>query len=362
MDKNLITSHNPLVTVMMPVRNGEKFIRKAVESILFQTFTDFELLILDDGSTDQTVDIVRSYKDKRIRLIQNDKSLNLAEARQKSVTLSRGKYIAYLDSDDITKPSRLAVQMQFLQKNSDISAVGSWVEIIDEQGNSKGSIWKHTTSPDIIPSILLFRNCFTQSSVLLKKECLLTTPYRSTYWPAPDFDLWTRLSQKYRLANIPKVLTLYRVHKENSSSQKQKEIKDYTKIIFANSLKTLGIIPSDTEIELHDSIERERWQKNRPKDLVFQLQKWLVKLLSANQKTHVYPQNIFAAVVSDYWFKICLSSANNGLVIWNKFINFPMKIPKFINWKQKLILAVFCLLKKSQTIDITTDFWIKMTH
>lgn len=360
MDKNLNILQNPSVTVMMPVRNGAKYIRKAIESILCQTFTDFELLILDDGSTDQTVNIVRSYKDKRIRLIQNDKSLNLAEARQKAVVLSRGKYIAYLDSDDRALPQRLAEQIQFLNKNSDISVVGSWVEIIDEKGNSKRTIWKHTSSPDIIPSILLFRNCFTQSSVLLKKECLLTTSYRSKYWPAPDFDLWARLSQKYKMANIPKVLTYYRVHQENSSMQKQKEIKKCTQLIFSNSLKRFGFMPTLEEIKVHDSLERQ--SEEFTDEEINNIQIWLLKLHSKNQKTHIYSDKIFERIVADYWFKVFCLSANKGLTSFRKYYSSGLVRKNKFNWKKILILFLLSFFNKSRVIDITSDPWIKLIY
>ncbi len=351
-------SDNPLITVMMPVRNGAKYIRKAIESILYQTFSEFELIILDDGSIDQTLEIVRSYTDKRIRLIQNDQSLNLSEARHKIVLLSKGTYIAYLDSDDIAAPSRLLEQLHFLRQNNDIYMVGSWVEIIDERGNSKNSIWKHTTSPDIIPSILLFRNCFTQSSVLLKKECLLTTSYRSTYWPAPDFDLWTRLSHKYKMANIPKVLTYYRVHQENSSLQKQKEIKECTQLIFSNSLKRFGFTPTLEEINIHDSLERH--SKEFSEEKINKIQIWLLKLLSINQKTHLYSDEIFKRIVTDYWFRVSCVSANKGLTSFNKYYSSGLARKNNSNWKKMLILLILSFLKKSRLIDITSDTWIKM--
>lgn len=359
MDENL-KNRNPVITVLMPVYNGEKYIGSAIESILSQTFTDFELLILDDASTDQSVKIIQSFKNERIRLIENKKHLGLAKIRQKGVLKSKGKYIAFLDCDDISLPQRLSVQIQFLEKNRDISMVGSWVKVINEKGEFTGNIWRHTTSSIFIPSVLLFRNCFTQSSILIKKDCLLHFPFRNQYWLAPDYDLWTRLVTQYNLANIPEVLIYYRTFKENMSSEKKKEIEECGKRIFFNNLKRLGFIPTNEEVMLHDSLER--WQGDYSKETADKIQLWLLKLIDSNEKMHIYPHKVFLTIVRDYWFKACCKSANHGFSIWQKYLRSPINRLVRSNWKLNIYLLALCLLEKNRVIDITSDSWIKLIH
>ncbi len=356
MDKNLNIPHTPLVTVMMPVFNGEKYIKFAIESILSQTYKDFELLIVNDASTDKTVNIIHTYKDSRIRLIHNSKQLGLSAIRQRGISKSRGRLIAFLDSDDITLSHRLEKQINFLGENAEVAAVGSWVEVIDEKGSKTGRIWRHATSERIIPSILLFRNCFTQSSMMVRKKHLVEFGYRQDYWAAPDYDLWSRMIAKYKMANISEVLTYYRMYKESMSYRQEKEIKNCTQEIMTDNLKRLGLNPTQEEVVIHDSLERH--QEEFSVKEIDKVQTWLIKLVLANKKKGVYPEKIFNAAVSDYWFKVCCVSANRGLEIYKKYSSSDMRT----NRKKSLILFTLSVFQKSHLIDVSSDTWIKMTH
>src|SRR5690606_37374672 len=128
----------PRVTVLLAVHNGERYIQEAIDSILAQTFGDFELLIVNDGSTDATRDLVLSYSDDRIRLVDNDHNIGLPKSLNRGLRLAKGRYIARLDADDISEPDRLAAQVSFLQANPDVAMVGSWYRKIDGEGNTLG--------------------------------------------------------------------------------------------------------------------------------------------------------------------------------------------------------------------------------
>ncbi len=356
MDKNIEFHHTPLVTVMMPVHNGEKYIKFAIESILSQVYKDFELLIINDASNDKTVKFVKSFNDKRIRLIHNLKRLGLAATRQRGIEEAKGRLIAFLDSDDIAFRGRLEKQVRFLEENKEIVAVGSWVEVINVEGSRTGHVFRHATSAKIIPSILLFRNCFTQSSILVRKKSLFEFSYRKKYWAAPDYDLWSRMIIKYNMANIGEVLTFYRTYKESMSHREEKEIKYCTQKIMTDNLKRLGLKPTQEEIVIHDSLERHR--KEFSIQEIYKVQTWLIKLVLANRRKQFYPENIFNAVVSDYWFKVCSLSANRGLKIYKKYYSSDLTS----NWKKNLILFTLSALQKSRLIDVTSDTWIRMTH
>ena len=140
----------PKVTVVIPVYNREKYVCEAIESVLDQTFADFELLVIDDGSTDRSREAVQSYHDPRIRLMSNEKNEGIPKTRNKGIGLARGEYLAFLDSDDRAYPERLAKQVAFLDRHPDYAAVGAWIDWMDEEGRPLGRIKRKAVSPDEI--------------------------------------------------------------------------------------------------------------------------------------------------------------------------------------------------------------------
>src|SRR5262249_27061073 len=148
---------SPKVSVAIPVYNREKYIAQAIDSILAQTFTDFEILIIDDGSTDSSVAIARSYSDPHIRLVCHATNSGVAVARNSAIAHARGEYLAFLDSDDWAYPQRLAKQVAFLDRHPDYAAVGAWIEWMDTDGRPFGRTKRKPTSPEDIAALRLFQ-------------------------------------------------------------------------------------------------------------------------------------------------------------------------------------------------------------
>ena len=138
MVKNLIKANTPQITVLMPVYNGEKYLRQAVDSILNQTFKDFEFLIINDGSTDKTLAILQEYKNKRVKIINNKKNIGLTKSLNKGLKLAKGKYIARMDADDISLSNRLRKQIDFLDKHNKIGVLGTQMKIINNSNKIVG--------------------------------------------------------------------------------------------------------------------------------------------------------------------------------------------------------------------------------
>jgi glycosyltransferase involved in cell wall biosynthesis len=134
------------ITVLMPVYNGEKYLREAIDSIFNQTFTDFEFLIVDDGSTDNSVEIINSYQNSRINLVKNDKNEGLVYTLNRGLSLAKGEYIARMDCDDISLPERLKKQIDFLDSNSEIAVVGTWIKVINEKEEPQ-TTWQYPLKP-----------------------------------------------------------------------------------------------------------------------------------------------------------------------------------------------------------------------
>ncbi|NUN65843.1 glycosyltransferase [Pseudanabaena biceps] len=214
----------PKVTVLMPVYNGDKYINEAIDSILNQTFTDFELLIIDDGSTDKSLEIIKSYPDPRIRLIRNLVNLGISKSLNIGLAESLGDYVARMDSDDISLPNRLQKQIEFLNQNPDVIVLGSYIEFIDTHGNKLENLdylSKYPLSHKAIIYAMLYCNPLAHPSVAFKRlEVLKLGGYRVLKeWESvstEDYDLWLRLaSQNYKFANLSDRLIKYRIHSDS---------------------------------------------------------------------------------------------------------------------------------------------------
>lgn len=200
----------PLVSIVMPVYNGEELVRESIRSMRDQTFTDFELIIVDDGSSKPlTLSILEeeAADDPRIRII-HQKNQGKGGARNTGSRAAKGAYVAIMDQDDIALPHRLAVQVAYMEQHPEVGAVGSWGELIDAEGKVFGHL-RHSVSPGAVRFAMLMKNPVLNSTGLIRRE-----KGESIGWyrdlPAEDYDFWARASRAFPVANIPEVLLQYR--------------------------------------------------------------------------------------------------------------------------------------------------------
>ncbi len=214
----------PLLSVIMPVYNGEKYLSESIESILGQTLSEFEFIIIDDGSTDTSVDIIQEYakKDNRIYLVENKVNQGLVASLNKGIELSHGQYIARMDQDDISLPERFETQMNFFILNPDIGILGSSVQIIDKYGKA-GEVWNFPETHDLVKWELCFRCPIVHPSVMIQKRLLLKNRYRKEWEIAEDYELWVRMVWKSKITTLPNVLLKLRKHPTNNTSRYSKE-------------------------------------------------------------------------------------------------------------------------------------------
>lgn len=204
-------THTPNISVVMPTYNVEKYVGEAVNSILGQTFTDFELIIVDDGSADRTTEILRSYTDPRIRLLFNEKNEGNYPARNRGYRLTKGKYIAVMDADDVCYPNRLQVQYDYLEAHPDVQLIGSAWHFVGGLDRNVEVL----TDYEEIKLFLLDNSCFLHPSVMLRSEAFRAVGgYDERYLYAGDYDLWCRLALRGKIENIPDRLVAYRWHPE----------------------------------------------------------------------------------------------------------------------------------------------------
>jgi len=199
------------VSVLLPVYNCPRYVGAAIESILAQSFGDFEFLIIDDGSTDETPHVLDQYSDERIRRIRHD-NRGLAGTLNVGISLARGIYVARQDQDDISLPDRLAKQTAYMDAHPECGLLGTWAQILEEDRLCE-RYHKHPADPCALRYEMLFNNPFVHSSVMLRKSVLdavggySTDPKRQ---PPEDYELWSRIVRHSQVANLPELLVRYR--------------------------------------------------------------------------------------------------------------------------------------------------------
>lgn len=294
----------------MPVYNGEQFLEEAIDSILDQTFNDFEFLIINDGSTDKSKEIIKSYNDPRIRYFENKTNLGITAARNIGLTQAQGEYLAIIDCDDVAYPSRFEEQVEFLDQNTDVSMVASWAEIemLNVHGDIVHSVLKTDAPNHKIPALLLFSNFFIQSTIMLRKSDIPVGGYRD-FDPAEDYDLWTRLTAHKAAYLIRKPLVRYRIHDKNVTNIENTKQEMQCRRVLKYQLEKLGLRLDDEELKFHRKLglAKEQFELSSLR----RAEKWMVNIIAANEVTKIFNASALMEVVEDLWFSICIKSSGN---------------------------------------------------
>lgn len=284
----------------MPAYNAEKYIYASIDSVINQSYRKFELIIVDDGSEDATASVIKQYRDSRIVYFKNDVNLGLAGARNMGLSLAKGDYIAWLDSDDLSHPARLEKQVKVLDANKHIGLCGTWVQTI---GTIEGITWKYPTKSDVLRCRMLFDNPLATSSVMMRRECLDTpnNAFDPNYPPAEDYDLWERVSQKWDVTNIPEILTYYRIHSAQTSNAMAEKQLDYIWRVQKRMLDGIGIVVSEQEQSIHLAIG-VGWASKLDLKEFCKLENWLLKIHNANLFNKALPPKALKKVIGDRFY------------------------------------------------------------
>jgi len=332
----------PKVSVIMPVYNAEKYLKDAIDSILNQTYTNFEFILINDGSNDTSKTIIESYNDSRIRLLDDKENSGLAKVRNKGISEATAEYIAWLDADDISHPLRLEKQVKLLDSHPEIGICGTWVKTIGTKISHK---WRYPTNPEFIRCRMLFDNPLATSSVMLRRELLVgqNQYFDLNFPPAEDYDLWERLSCCCKITNIPKFFTYYRLHENQTSTRNVLKQKASVWNIHKRQLEQLNIVYTDDEKQIYRKIGA--WEFDKSKDFVSLANKWLLKLQKANSENHVYPEPAFNHVLAERWFFVCRSATGLGFVTWSMYWKSPLR--KHSKFYKHVYIFAKCLIKWS---------------
>ena len=339
---------NPKVSVLMSVYNGECYLREAIISILNQTFQDFEFIIIDDGSTDSSRDIIDSFGDPKISVFENDRNLGLTKSLNKGIDLCRGQYIARMDADDISLRERLEKQKNFMDRNEEIGICGTWTKTI---GEKSGEIRKYPIHKEDIRCNLLFNNALCHSTLFFRKDALFSSnlKYDTSFRYSQDFDLMVRASAIFPLANIPEVLLLYRIHfRQIAETVKEQQVIAGNKIR-ESQLANFQLEPTIRQMSLHFNFIDLKMYVSRK--IIDESHDWLLQLKKANDKTGFYDSKVMTKFLAYLWLRLCNASVGLGWWIWRRFRSSPfiegtslanLKIWKFfakcfIKWPSNII-------------------------
>ena len=222
----------PLVSLIVPVHNCAAFLGETLRAIFGQTLEEFELILVDDASTDNLSGVLEYFPDARLRLLRLDKNVGVANARNSGVYLARGQYIAFCDADDLCQPERLALQVAYLHKNPEVGVCGSAFTCFSDQGDMETI--RHATADADIKVALMVGNCFGMSTMMGKAALFKQHVFDQSLSPTEDYDLWTRLAGAgVQMANLPDSLVRYRLHAAQASQKKSELLDQLSKKIRA---------------------------------------------------------------------------------------------------------------------------------
>jgi glycosyltransferase involved in cell wall biosynthesis len=284
------------ITVLMPVYNARLFVREAIDSILGQTLGDFELLLVNDGSTDGTEDILHGYHDPRIRIVHNPTNQGVAAALNRGLDLAQGRYVVRMDADDQSLPDRLEKQVRFMEQNPEVGVCGGSVQPFGANGDRPAPVPRASTHEPMACG-LLFGTVLLHPTVILRGELVVGgLRYDVDYPHAEDYELWCRAAQRTRLAVLPEIVLRYRVHGGSLSSRYRHAQEASAQRIRLREVRALGIEPTPEEAHLHAFLARSKLPPGTAS--LDDAKRWLEALAMANRRSRRLPPKPFESMLA----------------------------------------------------------------
>lgn len=345
-NKMIVSQSTPLVSIIMSVYNGQNYLRESVESILNQTYKNFEFIITDDGSKDNSLNILKEYskKDLRIKLIVNDGNKGLIYSLNNMLNLSTGKYIARMDADDISLKNRLEEQVKFLEKNKNISMLGSFYQAFKDDFTFIRKNIKTINVSEEVKASLLFRNYICHPTVMIRKKVIekYNLKYDFEDKGMEDYGLWLNLSKNEKIFILPKILLRYRYLSNSISAdvlKKEKSYQNTLKNIFKRELYEIFNDFSDEDLEKHIEI----CLANNLSNFKYSIQEkieYLERLKKNNFIEENYNQNYLNEQINERILEIYLNQSS----FFKSFLKsreYKIKLRKFIFFKLKRLVKKF---------------------
>jgi len=283
---------------MMPVFNGERYLRESIASLLEQTYRDFELIIVNDGSTDGTLQVTREFADPRIRLLDRSLNRGVVYSRNEALDAAQGEFLAFFDADDVAHPDKFRIQLQYLRHHPELGLVGSTARRIGPRGEHLGH-WKLHGGPDELIANMLFHNAFVNSSVVFRKEALDGLRFVEGLAPCEDYLFWWMMMQHNRASILGPPLLSYRVHGQSLTGSQPERLQHCDREVARNILTGAGMEPTENELDGHLGLKYGRRLKHAGE--LSALRSWFLKLAREQRSA---PRQVMRRVLINRWLKV----------------------------------------------------------
>lgn len=340
-------SKSPIASVVLPVYNAAPYLGRAIESILQQSFTDLELLLVNDGSEDDSLQVIASFHDPRIVLIDNKENKGLIFSLNAGIERSRGKYIVRMDADDISMPQRIEKQIRFMETHPEVGAAGCSYYAFTERSIKKVHAIEEN---EVLRSLLLFNSSLCHPATVIRKETLRRNAirYDQRYPHAEDYDLWVQLSKVSKLGNVPDFLFKYRRHDQQVTRMQKKGVTDAAQQIRIHYLRYLGFKFTEQELETHYRLATN--QLVNGKDVLEAAERWLLKLVDQNAALRSIEPKHFNYFMGKTWYDTC-GMTNLGMLAYKHFFRSPLAkyFPLANNARTRLLGK--CLIRRYKRVN-----------
>lgn len=303
--------NKPLVSVLIPCYNVEKYVEESINSILNQTYSNLEVIAIDDCSTDQTKELLHQMakKDSRITVVENPENLKLIKTLNKGIGLCKGEYIARMDADDIALPTRIEKEVDFLEKNRDHDIVSTQFYAFRSENPSKRDLHHSPLADSELRAYMLFKSGICHPAVLIRKRVFteLGLRFEEEYLHVEDYALWSEAIYKTKMANLGEPLLLYRVHKYQVSSLNEDLQTDNKKKVFKIHCKHLGLPTDDDFIDIYTSVAECVPSRSSIKYLD-KCEELMLSLIDLNRKKPFCDNTYLEQMLSIHWLRLCANS------------------------------------------------------
>lgn len=306
----------------MPVYNAGDYLKDAIDSVIRQSLSDFDFIIIDDGSTDGSREIIRSYSDHRIKFYENDTNLGVAATLNKGIAFARSTYIMRMDSDDICDPDRLKIQSRFMDANPSVGLSGSWVWNFN---SAKRFLLKYPVGKNCINAYFLFANPLSHPSVSIRRDLLITNAlrYDEDFTAAQDYDLWNRCKKHTEIENINKPLVSWRRNRHSVTWGNSSLSNKKTNEILKRQLAKLNMHPSRDNLQFHREVGNGSGARTISElDAMYS---WLESLINANKAVRAFSNEGIKQAAAFVWFRTCLNTSGLGLKVIKTYLRSSLR-------------------------------------
>jgi glycosyltransferase involved in cell wall biosynthesis len=336
-------SSNPRVSVFMPVYNAEQYLNESIDSILNQSFIDFEFVIVNDGSTDRSAEVIKTYTDPRIRFIENTQNLGLIASLNIGLETCKGEYIVRMDQDDFSLPQRIEKQVRFMDENPEYGLIGCWFEDFGENIESK--VVRYSSDDTHIRIRHLYQTHIAHPTAVLRKSVIdkFNLRFDASFVHGEDYAFWVQMSAYCKLSNYPEMLVRKRDHPRNISNKYAQIQQDTCAKVKQKQFEAMGLDLNTDDVNLYTHFADSEW--NFHSNEMETLTQLLERIQGANEKFSFIPKEAYSQYLSSKFFHLCYNNKSIGKQGWDRFFasslskNYKISLSEKAKFRVKSLLA-----------------------